>query len=64
VGRGLDFRELVLEAMRLQALGHSVGKAALVIAPHCKDSVEAHLISRAAQVHARWLAREQRVVWL
>ena len=65
MGRGLDFREFVHSAMRKQGRGHSVGYTALELAKQNGIPVdEAHLISRAAQIHARWLARGQRVQWL
>ena len=64
----LLFPELVHSAMRKQARGHSVGYAALELAEQQRISVEqAHLISRAAEVHARMLKKETRrvrVTWL
>lgn len=62
-----DFTELVHSAMRKQARGHSVGYAALELAKQWEVPVEhAHLISRAAEVHARLLRKEApvRVTWL
>jgi hypothetical protein len=62
--RTVTFRELVHAAMALQRRGLSVGGAARSIAPHCREAAEALQVARAAQVHARWLARESRVQWL
>lgn len=62
------FPEFLHSAMRKQQRGHSVGYAALELAKQQEIPVEhAHLISRAAEVHARMLrkeARRVRVEWL
>lgn len=58
-----NFAELVHSAMRKQGRGHSVGYAALELAAQTGLPLDdAHLISRAAEVHARMLRKEARRV--
>lgn len=57
------FPEFLHSAMRKQGRGHSVGYAALELAQQQGIPVaHAHLISRAAEVHARLLKKEARRV--
>lgn len=55
-----DFARVLEVAVEAQSKGKSVGATALLIAPLCTSDVEALLVSRAAQVHARWRARQKR----
>lgn len=59
-----DFPRVLEAAVEAQRQGKSVGSTALAIAPLCASDAEALLISRAAEVHARWRAKQNRVVWI
>lgn len=54
----IEFRDLVHEGIRIQLRGHDVAGTAQRLLKHCSSLEEAHLLARAAEVHARWLRRE------